>query len=476
MGKQTPRKELHTAFKQLSSQNKSLIRNKTLKGNFAPQDLLEQLSELQVFGQTVTRYKTDLHLDSIVSERKKVNITLLIIGMFVAVVVYYKVHNPAWLKQALLAFSLGFPLAWAGIPYLIKMNAKRKLIDTDGVGFLSSLLFVLSDEIRPGELVKLDLFFGEIRPFKHKVRTQKNYKILTHRVIIRAFIGLVLSIVIYVILSKLYENIFPPVIPDIVSIVAVFGYAIFYRIFFAIASSAFGESPKVKSVFLKAPRFLVQAKLADGTLFHLELNYWLIQKTSFKKKVKFKQHRLHKKKQKHQAKVVTTLKLSFPGKQYDMKTGQFEHWFKHKAHLAGQKIAKTKLKPGDKRNTIVYQQIQVEKGEGRNPATLPYPTFQQLAQLVMEGGYNRLPGNQKLKTPSAESSKSTKKPVNTQKDNLTLLKGIGASSEKKLNDRGVYNFKQIAEMKPSTFEAILKKADLPVEKAKEWQTEAKSWK
>ena len=361
---------------------------------------------------------------------------------------------------------------------------KAKLIETDGFDLLLPLLLLLDDEIAPQSQIKLDLYLGKVGRSKHQVRTQKNYTLLTHRLIVRSWIGLVLSIATYSILSMVNPQLFPQVIPLFVLPILIVFYVFIYMIVFYIAGSAFGPSPKVKARFLKAPRMLVQARLADGTLFQADLNHWVIQKTAFKKKVKFKNFQLHKKKKKYKAKAVMHLRLAFPQKRYKMHSKEFEKKFDQKPFVAGKQVAKMKLKPGEKRQTVVYQHVKAKQGTGHDVKTLPYPTFKQFTQLVVEGGYHRLRNEPQPSSPQTNKARAMQKNENRVKieqaeakytrDNLTLIKGVGRTTQIKLNNEGVIAFQQIAEMELSDFEEMLRHLDLPFRKARDWQNQAKS--
>ena len=57
MSNQKPRQALNAAFRQLSAENKSLVRRQSLRGEFTPQKLLEQLSELKLYAKKVSDYQ-----------------------------------------------------------------------------------------------------------------------------------------------------------------------------------------------------------------------------------------------------------------------------------------------------------------------------------------------------------------------------------------------------------------------------------
>ncbi|OJJ23005.1 hypothetical protein BKI52_01230 [marine bacterium AO1-C] len=485
MSKQSPRQALKEAYNNLLPENKSLVNRKSLSGEFTPQALIEQLAELKSYGKKAASYQTSWHdqrTGYLEVNRRKVNTVWFVCGIIVAVIVYFRVNDSdlIWLGQGLLALSIVLPLIWGAAPLLANLQVSGKLIDADGLNLLLPLLLVLTDEIRPGSRIKLELYLGAASRGKHKVKTQKNYKILTHRVIMRSWIGLVLLIGVYSILSMVNPQIFPPVIPFFVLPIIIVFYVFIYLIIFSIASSAFGKSPKVKARFLKIPRILIQAQLADGTLFQIDLTHWIIQKTAFKKKTKFKNFQLHKKKKKYKAKAVTSLKLAFPQKRYNMHPERFKGKFNRKLYISGKQVAKMKLKPGEKRQTIVYQHVQAKQGTGHNPATLPYPTFKQFTQLVIEGGYDRL----RKKPQTLQKRPTTRKRGNKAKieqaeeqysrDDLTLIKGVGQSTKVKLNREGVIAFQQIVDMELSDFEDVLRHLDLPHNKAKDWQNQARS--
>ncbi|HAS42469.1 MAG TPA: hypothetical protein DCS93_18465 [Microscillaceae bacterium] len=474
MSKQNPRKALNKAYHQLSAENKSLVKRKSLSGEFAPQKLIEQLTALKSYAKKVTDYQTFWHKKNSTENRNSEN-TLFIVVMVFATAIYFIGRDWTWepIGLGVLVFSISFILVWKAVSLIIKLQAKAKDIEADGLSFLLPLLLILTDEIRPGSQVKLDLYLGRASRGRHKERTQKNYKFLTHRIIVRSWIGLVLLVAVYTILSLINPQIFPPIIPFFVLPMILVFYVFIYMIVFSIASAAFGKSPKVKARFLKVPRILVQAQLADGTLFQTDVTHWIIQKTAFKKKEKLKNFQLHKKKKKYKVKMVTTLKLAFPQKRYRMHTQTFQEKFNRKLYVSGKPVAKTKLKPGEKRQTVVYQHVQLKQGTGHEVTSFPYPTFKQFVQLVVEGGYNRL-RKKTQDTHTVRNSKTKQAEEQYSRDDLTLIKGIGQSTKIKLNNEGVIAFQQIADMELSDFEDMLRHIDLPFHKAKDWQSQARS--
>ena len=138
----------------------------------------------------------------------------------------------------------------------------------------------------------------------------------------------------------------------------------FYLIVLAIAAAALGKTNKIKTRLYRHSQLLVKATLADGTLFQTEVASLLALRRVHKKKFKLKNFQVTKVKRKHKVKTLTTLKLAFLLKKYRMTEESFKENFKRNWRIKNRKVDKVKLKSGDKRKTVVYQDAQTGQGEG----------------------------------------------------------------------------------------------------------------
>ena len=289
--------------------------------------------------------------------------------------------------------------------------------------FLIKLVVVLEEEIKPGSQLKVQLQVGEVKLRDFPKKIYKNYQRLTYRIIIRSgwLFNLVLAIFVIISYSNALGN---PFVQFLLYIGVPFYLFFGHMILMFVAERYFGEEDsKIKTYSWQAPRVWIQAQLADGTQFELQISHWFIHK----KIIGYRFHKspLHstRTKRKRKAKTVTTLKLAFPKKVYPMSAEAFIQKFKHHVKLDSKKVNKIKLKPGEKRNTVIYRDVQSEGGK-----KAPKVDLDRVIQLITMGGYRRL--RQTL-------------PEEYLWDELTRLEGVNQEVATILNNIGVFTFEQL---------------------------------
>ncbi|OJJ23006.1 hypothetical protein BKI52_01235 [marine bacterium AO1-C] len=299
-----------------------------------------------------------------------------------------------------------------------KVNIQGSLID-----FLLKLLLVLEEDIKPGSQLKVKLHLGRVKLGDFPLKVYKNYERLTYRFIIRGGWLFNLALAIFIIIS--YSNsLGKPFVQFLLYVGVPFYLFVGHLILMFVAERYFGEiDPKIKTHTRQVPRIMLQTQLADATQFELHISHWFIHK----KAIGYRFHKtpLHstRTKRKRKAKTVTTLKLAFAKKVYPLSEEKFAQKFKSNLQIDSVKVAKMKLKTGEKRNAVIYQDIHNKDG-----VTTPNIDFDRVLKLISIGGHRRL---QQLL------------PEEYLWDDLTRIEGIDGEIATIFNRIGVFTFQQL---------------------------------
>lgn len=448
-------------YKKLSQPDKQMVRSKKIAGSYSPVALFEHLAEVHSYAMKLNQVQKNTGKHK--KNKPEVVMPLSIIGGVALLVIYLIFDGLRYFINIAGIVALVAGLSWWVWKQWQKWQLKRLFIATDILDFLMPLLVILQDEIRPGSNIDVNLWLDRSNQRKYKKQVLKNYILMPHRVIVRY---LPLFLLIYGAGRLLGQGVIPELISDVVIIVMIIVYILFFPLIALIAGALFGESPKVKTTIINAPRLVLKATLADGSLFQLDINQVIARKTAVKKKIKVKHWQTAKKKKKYKTKTITSLKLVFPHKKYAMAEATFAKKFNKRPHVSGIRVAKVKLKRGEKRKAVIYQDVQTGQGEGHQPKKLPKPNLHRFLKLVMEGGYNKL----KKESPNAKKRIITPK---TSADNLTKIKGIGKTTQTKLNEVGIFTFRQIYEITETDFSNLLQEIKVNKKNVESWQTQAR---
>ena len=83
-----------------------------------------------------------------------------------------------------------------------------------------------------------------------------------------------------------------------------------------------------------------------------------------------------------------------------------------------------------------------------------------------------LPSYKRTSSVEIETPRSAGVPLPIQKDDFTILKGIGPKTALGLNRAAIYTFEQLGLMDPDKLKQILKEEGLPSSNADYWQAQA----
>lgn len=234
--------------------------------------------------------------------------------------------------------------------------------------FLIPLLAILKKETGEFDLIsiKMDLRDNDNRRFK--VKRDKNYKWVPHRVI--PFTALSVCVCL-ITMGRIY----PPTVHgyDFVMI-GIIGLFITLFAWMFLASVLFGTNPKLITTFYQVPVLDISTKLSDGTLFRLEVVEDVIKKFVWRSRTNYRGKTKIKQKTKFKKKITVSVRLGFSNKMYHT-TEEDTLWTSAK---------KTKFKTGEKRNVVGYRLV--EKHTDKEG----YPNLRKVLQTVSKGAYQNI--------------------------------------------------------------------------------------
>lgn len=470
MAKQAKRSTVYAAFKKLSDFEQKIVRTKTLQGEYSPEMLLDHLGDIQQYSKAFDEYRKARNAQK--KKRKERRRVLMVVASFtiVSLLISYIIF-----AETRYFFHLGLwvvavaGLLWGGWMLWRQRQEQTLRMENHVLDFLLPFLLILTDEIRPGTRLRIELNFDKGTRRKYTRNVYRNHSFAMHKLFIWGFWITVIAYFAYLALGFIFPETLPRIFPKDLDFILVFlGVFMFfpaYMIILAIAASFFGKDPKVTTQILKIPRILLQAKLVDGTALHIEAIHVLALKTAVKKKYKSKNFQLTKVKKKHKVKTVTTLKLAFPQKKYPIDAVAFSSAFDQKPRLMNKSVAKVKVKHGENKQVVVYQDVQT--GEALDHRLISYQqlSLDRLLKLVIEGGFH------KLKSADLENKGEAAKEF-LSRDDLTKIKGVGKTTEGKLNGLGIFTYQQIANMSQVNFFEIIKEIGVNKKAAHDWQLQA----
>lgn len=458
-----PNKNLEEAYQNLPPNTRKIVSQKKLAGTYSPDEIIDSLLELRGYIKPVKASEKTVRNSKPLFKRGDIGYYALAIG--VVFLLYLFIGKS--LQEYLLigaAICLAGYLGWMAVKAYQRSVLSNKLIEWRSLNFLLQLVSILKDEIRPGAPIQLSYSLDSKVRRKYYFKTLKNYLFLNHRIVIRGFWYIIFLAFIYSVLSMVWPDMFPEYIPMYVFPVVLPMFMILYFIVLGIASAVYGKSPRVKTRLYRIPQVSLRTQLADGTLFQVETFYMLGLKTAHKKKFKSKNFQVTKIKKKYKLKSITLLKMAFPQKKYQMSDEDFERRFNYRPHLSGRRIAKVKVKPGQKRKTVIYQDVQSGQGTGHGGVKFLEPNLGRLLELVMTGGYNQI---RKQGNESGEAD--------IQRDNLAKIVGIGQTTERTLNDWGIYSYRQLANMNMQDVGQLVHEKKIRQADVLKWQTQARAF-
>ncbi len=398
---------IQEAYQALSPPVREIVDQKKLVGQWSPDQVIDVLLELSPYGDRIKfsekapkqRHKTTIGRQFGVAVILGSSLFGLFALMFDVPLRYVLIIGIG---------ALGLGLGWVSFRWVRQWmgNRGRKTMQWQHLDFLLYLAALLKDEIRPETMLDLELDLENPRQKKLKENTHKNYLLLGHQVVLGSFWLLILIGLPWAIqqLSTFASEIMSLFVVCLVPLIL-----ILYLFVMMIAAAAFGETNKIKTRKYRCPQLRVKTTLADGTWLQVEVINWLALRRTHKKKFKPKNFQVVKVKRKHQTKTVTTLRLAFPLKKYQMSEERFKENFDRNWRIKNQKVAKVKLKSGEKRKTVTYQDVQTTQGAGYEEVAYASPDFRRFLELMSKGGFRALQQSVDSKVPSGKSRKKGKR-------------------------------------------------------------------
>ncbi|OJJ23007.1 hypothetical protein BKI52_01240 [marine bacterium AO1-C] len=473
MPKTNHRAKLQAAYQKSPPHIRKIIAQKGLSGSYQPDEIIDTLLALQAYGKKVKGNENALKSGIKKNTERRVShiLPVIIIASVVLGVISLIFDETRWyILMAVMAIALG-TLVWVSISWFRTIMGQRYHIHGQSLSFALHLVALLKDEIRPGSKLTITLGLDSPKRRKYHFKTDKNYLFFWHRVIISGFWLLVLTSLSWLIFELFVRNnevseiLFAFVLPFMPIII------ILYLPILMIAAAAFGKHDKIKTRLYRCPQLLVKASLADGTLFQVEVATLLALRRVHKKKFKAKNFQITKVKRKHKVKTLTTLKLAFPLKKYQMTEESFKENFDRNWRIRNQKVAKVKLKSGDKRKTVVYQDAQTGQGQGYKDISYPSPNFKRFLELVTRSGFRALHKSVYKKEPVGQI-KIGNDGEEQIGDDLTKIKGIIKTTQEELHRVGIITYRQLADLDKKGIRDIVQELVVPYWQVERWQVAA----
>jgi len=457
--------KLKEAYRELPPHLRKIVDQKRFAGSFEPDEIIDILLGLHTYGEKVKVRANELKKQKKIVFDHNIWGPMLVIVTILGMVALMFEDVQWYILMAVLAGGLGV-LGWLVVRWYRSLISKHKMIQWQSLPFALYLVALLKDEIRPEKQLDITLNLGTPTQRKHQIKTDKNYLFLGHRLVIRGFWLLILAGLTWVGFAILSND------GTIPSIVLAFMFPlipvllIFYMIVLAIAAAALGKTNKIKTRLYSSPQLFIKTTLADGTLFQVEVASLLALRRVHKKKFKLKNFQVAKVKRKHKVKTLTTLKLAFPLKKYRMTEEHFQENFDRNWRIRNRKVAKVKLKSGNKRKTVVYQDAQTGQGEGHKNITYPSPNFTRFLELVTRSGFQALERsiNQKV---TISNPKNGGKPKTG--DDLTEIEGIMHTTQESLYQRGIRTYEQLAVLGKEGILDLAQELGVASEQLIQWQ-------
>lgn len=457
-----------TAFKKLTKFEQEIVQAKSVKGTYAPEVLLEALGNIKQYMSVVGGFNK-----ARLAKKKKISNDvgeyIPLIFSFSSILMLPYIFIPvARLPLIIIVLAiLGLILGKWLYPRLQYFLMRKIFIQDEShlFDFLLPLLLMLTNEVRPGTKLSVELDFVEGKNKKYKERSSKNYRFLTHRMLLWGHWVVLVLLVIYQVLQLVFSNTIPRIIPLGLMMPLIICFPFFYPFTLWFAFSNFGKNPKVKSRFLRTPRLLLKAQLADYTMFQVDITTLVVLKKMHKRRDREKNLKIYKIKKKHQVKTITTLKLGFSKRKYLVDADTFSGIFERKPRLRTGEIAKIKLKSDNKKNVVAYRDVQTGTGDNHQLIQYPLLDFQHFFSLVMEGGYNKLREN-----ILGNTVENLVDPLVV--DDLTKIKGIDRTIELKLNNMSIFSFQQLVFTDIDQLIKMFDEIGISQEKTRDWQSQA----
>lgn len=457
-------KKISEAFQDLSQTQQRLIRRKKIKGEFTAQEVLNQLKGLRSHQYKISAIKYQKPNRSYYANNGDRTIDLI----FVLYLIFGFVFAPQILDIFGVDFHITFVI-FASITTLVvisyilwkirykifRWRKERYSIQMENISFLANLLMLLQQEMRPNSKIQIDFNFSNRIAAKYKTKTIKNYFILGHRWAIWGFLIILIAFSIWLFYSN-SEYVFL-LIPIGIVILS------FLPFFILLAGVFFGKSPKLKTKIYHVPKLSLSVQLVDGTLLNTSIMLLVMRRKAIKKKVKLKNFQLQKSKWKYKLRSVVRLQLAFPKNRYPISDEEFQANFQT---LTSNPANKIKLKQGEKRKGISHQYVVNSMGSGKRISRFPELKFSDFLDLMGKRSYDR------LRKDFSDTQFKFKIDKNTPKSNLSQLDGLSETIEKKLNQKNIISFKQIANLKKDEIDYLSQTIDVIPSKLEAWQVKA----
>lgn len=323
--------------------------------------------------------------------------------------------------------------------------------------YLQQFIFILSDDLKPGSKVYLNLHSDQnILQRKYLTDVKRNYRFLTYKILPYVIYASLFALVVVLISVGAWQVLF------------LLGFVVIFLSvgMIHIRATYFGKPFKYKLLFYQLPFFQLRWRLANGIHLQLTGQQKLVLITRIRKKFKAKRNRLTKTVHKNKASWIVTLRMDLPRAKYDMSSDDLAYLFRPGIPFMDGEITKVKTKSSSKKHTIVLQWPRVISNNGHTHFRFPEPNLDETLQLITKVV---LAGLDKKSITQASHQAGIQ-----QADDLTLIFGIGEGIRDLLHESQIYTFQQLADWSAEDLAHWLSQHKLKGTRgSKNWRQQAK---
>lgn len=214
MAKQAKRSTVYAAFKKLSDFEQKIVRTKTLQGEYSPEMLLDHLGDIQRYSKAFDEYRKARNAQK--KKRKERRRVLMVVASFTIV---FLLISYIIFAETRYFFHLGLwvvvvaGLLWGGWMLWRQRQEQTLRMENHVLDFLLPFLLILTDEIRPGTRLQIELNFDKGTRRKYARNVYRNYSFAIHKLFIWGFWITVLAYFAYLALGFIFPETLPRIFP-----------------------------------------------------------------------------------------------------------------------------------------------------------------------------------------------------------------------------------------------------------------------
>ncbi|HAS47035.1 MAG TPA: hypothetical protein DCS93_41510 [Microscillaceae bacterium] len=278
---------------------------------------------------------------------------------------------------------------------LMKAQEDKKQEITWWMKYLYHLVFYLSEDVKPNSKLYLETNFEEeIHQPEYYTHTQRNYRILTYKLVpylLHAFFLIVL-------LAGLYWGWWGILGTEETGWIIIVPYALTFLflmpgsdLMLKVQGMFFGKPQKYKRAFYHLPLFQLKANLMNGIRLYLKAEQKLILITYIQKKIKT--FSITKVSNKHKAYLILSLRVDLPRDRYPMGEQDLAKLFYTGMSIQGKELTKVKTKSVAQKHIVKMQWIEVKANKTHEDVVFPELDPTSTLQFITEGVMQQLKGS-----------------------------------------------------------------------------------